>query len=124
MRSAPDSTIDDAPIVPVRSVLRPSTYRALAVVAKDKGLEDVGAVLARLAELSLQPKAARRVKRRRRTPEEFAAIDARIRALNAQGMSDGRIARALGLPQPLVSQRRRGMGLESPTPRAPRGAKA
>ncbi|MEA1264174.1 hypothetical protein MicroSTF_14115 [Microbacterium sp. STF-2] len=124
MRTAPDLTIDDSPIVPVRAMLRPSTYRALAAVAKEKRLEDVGAVLARLAELSLQPKASRRVQRRRRTPEEYAAIDARVRALNEQRMSDGRIAKALGLSQPLVSQRRRGMGLESPTPRPARGPKA
>ena len=124
MRITPDPTIDDSPIVSVRSMLRPSVYRTLAAVAKDKGLEDVGAVLARLAELSVQPKAAHRAKRRRRTPEEYDAIDARVRALNAQRMSDGRIAKALGLSQPLVSQRRRGMGLESPTPRPPRSPKA
>lgn len=124
MRITPGPTIDDSPIVLVRSMLRPSVYRALAAVAKDKGLEDVGTVLARLAELSVQPKAARRAKRRRRTPEEYAAIDARVHGLNAQRMSDGRIAKALGLSQPLVSQRRRGMGLESPTPRPPRSPKA
>ncbi len=116
--------IDDSPMVPVRSILRPSTYRALAAVAREKGVEDVGTLLARLAELSIQPRAPRRQKRKRRTAEEFAEIDRRIRELNAQRISDGRIAKTLGLPQPLVSQRRRGMDLESPTPRAPRGVKA
>ncbi|WP_313366626.1 hypothetical protein [Microbacterium sp.] len=118
------TTLDDAPIVPVRVVLRPSTYRALAEVAKAKGIEDVGTLLSRLADLSLQPKAARSAKRRRRTDEEWAEIDLRIRALNGQRMSDGRIAKALGLPQPTVSLRRRGMELESPAPRAPRGEAA
>ena len=122
MRAAP--VLDDSPIVPVRTVLRPSTYRALAQVANAKGLEDVGTLLSRLADLSLQPKAARSTKRRRRTAEEWVEIDGRIRALNAQRMSDGRIAKSLGLPQPTVSARRRGMGLESPTPRPPRDAAA
>ncbi|MDR6142053.1 hypothetical protein QE375_001607 [Microbacterium foliorum] len=116
--------LDDAPIVPVRAVLRPSTYRTLAEVAKTKGIEDVGALLSRLADLSITPKAARSTRRRRRTAEEWAEIDRRIRALNGQRMSDGRIAKTLGLPQPTVSLRRRGMELESPTPRAPRGVDA
>lgn len=114
----------DAPIVPVRSVLRPSTYRALDAVAKAKGIEDVGTLLSRLADLSVRPKAARSTRRRRRTAEEWAEIDRRIRALNGERMSDGRIAKTLGLSQPTVSLRRRGMELESPTPRAPRGVDA
>lgn len=116
--------IDDSPIVPVRSVLRPSTYRALDAVAKAKGLADVGAVLARLAELSLQPKVPPKAKRRRRTAEEWGEIDRRIRALNAQRLSDCRIAKTLGLAQPVVSARRRGMDLESPTPRSVRSTEA
>lgn len=122
MRTTP--VLDDSPIVPVRAILRPSTYRALAEVAKAKGLEDVGALLTRLADLSLRPKATRTRERRRRTAEEWAEIDRRIRALNAQRMSDGRIAKALGLAQPVVSKRRRGMSLESPTPRSPRSVEA
>ena len=121
MRTKP--VVDDSHIVPVRTMLRPSTYRALAAVAHDRGIEDVGTLLSRLADLSLQPKAAPARKRRRRTAEEFAEIDRRVRELNAQRMSDGRIAKALGLPQPLVSARRRGMGIESPTPRPPRSGK-
>lgn len=117
-------TLDDAPIVPVRSVLRPSTYRALAEVAKAKGIEDVGTLLSRLADLSIQPKAARSPRRRRRTAEEWAELDGRIRELNGQRLSDGRIAKALGLAQPTVSLRRRGMELESPTPRPTRGETA
>lgn len=108
---------DDSPIVPVRTMLRPSTYRALAEVAKEKGIEDVGTLLTRLADLSLHRKTPAKPKRRQRTPEEWAEIDARIRDLNGQRMSDGRIAKELGLPQPTVSLRRRGMHLESPTPR-------
>lgn len=110
-------TLDDARIVPARAVLRPSTYRALAEVAKAKVIKDVGALLSRLADLSITPKAARSMKRLRRTAEEWAEIDRRIRAPNGQSMSDGRIAKALRLPQPTVSLRRRGIDLESPMPR-------
>lgn len=44
---------------------------------------------------------------------------ARVRELNAEGWSDSRIAKELGRNQASVSEHRRSMGLESPTPRHP-----
>jgi len=111
--------IDDSPLVPVHSVLRPSTFRAFAARARELGVDDVGTLLSLLADRSLRPKPEPAPHRRRRTAEEWARIDGRIAELNGQGLSDGGIAKVLKLSQPQVSSRRRGMGLESPSSQVP-----
>lgn len=106
--SAPAPVDIDTACVLVRTDLRPSTYRVLAAYAKEQHL-DVGAVLSALAD-----RAVRKPSRRRSGDE----VDAQIRALNAQGVSDNRIAKQIGLAQSSVSRRRRLMRLEPPRPRS------
>jgi hypothetical protein len=55
--ATPLPSVED-PIVPIRSWLRPSTYRALARIAEARGLQDVGALLSQLGDHVV--KAARR----------------------------------------------------------------
>ncbi|MDF2576180.1 MAG: hypothetical protein K0S05_3092 [Agromyces sp.] len=97
---------EDAPCVLVRTDLRPSTFRAFEAEAKRRKVT-VAELLSTLADAAV---------RRRRKPA--ADFDARIRALNEEGLSDNRIAKCLGISQSTVSGRRRRLGLESPTPRA------
>lgn len=104
---APTPVEVDAACVLVRVDLRPSTYRAIAAYAKEQHLE-VGAVLSALADHAVRSTPARR-----REDE----VDARIRALNAQGWSDNRISKEIGMAQSSVSRRRRLMRLNPPRPR-------
>lgn len=99
----------DDPCIPVRAVLRPSTYRVFAEHARAIGT-DVPTLLSRLADISVRPDDKRRAR-----DEE---IDSRIRELNAQACSDAKIARQIGLAQSTVSRRRAAMGLLPPKPRA------
>jgi transcriptional regulator with GAF, ATPase, and Fis domain len=92
---------DDEPSVPIRILLRPSTYRAFDRTAHRLGLPDVATLLSRLADRSV----------------ERDRIDARIRELNAQQWSDNRIAKELGIAQSSISRRRRRLGIQSATPR-------
>ncbi|SDR71971.1 AsnC family protein [Microbacterium paraoxydans] len=132
----PVDSIDDSPAVLVRAVLRPSTYKAFARHAKELHIE-VGDLLSRLADRAVgtaplaapeptvapvepgpKPIAARGGTRGRPVHVEDP-IDRRIRTLNADGLTDTAIARAVGMSQPSVSRRRRLLGLQSPRPRGP-----
>lgn len=104
----PADTVDDTPCVDVRVRLRPSTYRAFALRGKELGVAEVGELLSRLADRALGPRV---------NAED--PIDRRIRTLNADGLTDTAIARAVGMSQPTVSRRRRALGLQSPRPRGP-----
>lgn len=108
----------DEPCVPVKALLRPSTYRVFAGHAKAMGLE-VGDLLSRLADRAVKP-ADLPVAPKTRRPRAEDAIDARIRELNAQHMNDTEIAKIIGMSQPSTSGRRRRLGLESPTPKGGR----
>ncbi len=127
---------DDSPAVLVRAVLRPSTYKAFARHAKELHLE-VGDLLSRLADRAVGtaplPAPAPTVAPVEPTPKPTDErggtrgrpvhvedpIDRRIRTLNADGLTDTAIARAVGMSQPSVSRRRRLLGLQSPRPRGP-----
>jgi hypothetical protein len=91
----------DEPCIPVRILLRPSTYRVFDKTARALGFRDVAALLSRMADRSV----------------ERDRVDAQIREMNGAGMSDNRIARELGIAQSAVSRRRKRLGLASPTPR-------
>lgn len=105
---APAPVSIDSACVLVRTDLRPSTYRALERYAREHRTT-VGAVLSLIADRAVQPKTRR--------PRVGDDVDARIRELNAQGLSDNKIAKQLGIAQSTVSARRRRMRIESPTPR-------
>lgn len=110
--------IDDTACILVRADLRPSTYQALARFAKENHTT-VGVILSTLADRAIrpEPKPQREQAARRRRTRAADELDDRIRALNAAGLSDNKIAKQIGLAQSSVSRRRRIMRLESPTPR-------
>ena len=111
--------MSDEPCVPVKALLRPSTYRVFAGHAKAMGLE-VGDLLSRLADRAVKP-ADLATEPKPRRPRAEDAIDARIRELNAQHLNDTEIAKIIGMSQPNTSgRRRRRLGLESPTPKGGR----
>lgn len=88
----------DNPCVPVRSLLRPSTYRALAPIAEARGT-DVGGLLALLADRSITPKPAT-AKRRGPARQYLRATQEQldtVRRMNRDGATDGEIAAALGI---------------------------
>lgn len=99
---------DDTPCVLVRADLRPSTYQVLTAAAKDRGMT-VGDLLSRLADKATAkaPQPARK-KYVRVTPE----LEARIRALHADGLTDSSIARRIGISQGSASRHARRLGLE------------
>ena len=132
----PIDPIDDSPAVLVRALVRPSTYKAFARHAKELHLE-VGDLLSRLADRAVGtaplPAPAPTVAPVEPTPKPTDErggtrgrpvhvedpIDRRIRILNADGLTDTAIARAVGMSQPSVSRRRRLLGLQSPRPGGP-----
>lgn len=112
---AMSGVVDDSPIVPIRSMLRPSTYRAFAARAKELNV-DVPTLISRLADHAIRPPEPRRAAQRVGGPVRLPrdAVDRRIVELNAQRANDSAIALDLGMHQTAVSRRRRLMGLESP----------
>jgi len=107
--------IDDSPIVPVRSSLRPSTFRIFDARARELGV-DIGVLLSRLADRAVTPKPRRRAAAKPLTATRSAVdeVDRRIVELNAQRLSDRQIGERVGLHQTAVSRRRRLMGIPSP----------
>lgn len=89
------SAAADAPCVPVRSLLRPSTYRALAPIAEQRGT-DVGGLLALLADRSIAPKPQPEPTPRRYFRATQEQLDA-VRRMNRDGDTDAEIAEALGI---------------------------
>lgn len=85
----------NSPCVPVRSMLRPSTYRALAPIAEQRGT-DVGGLLALLADRSIAPKPKPEPKPRRYFRATQEQLDT-VRRMNREGATDGEIADALGI---------------------------
>lgn len=119
---------DDTPCVWVKTDLRPSTYRALDVFAKANGTT-VAVVLSRIADRAVaanrtpSPTPAPQRKPQpvqQPTRQPATRTDKRIAALNAEGWSDNRIAKDIGMAQSTVSKHRRELGLLSPSPRAAR----
>ena len=102
----------DERIVPIRTMLRASTYRALAAAAEQRGT-DVGGLLSLMADRSVTPKPAKPTKREhtagtrrylRATPELLE----RIRLMSqVERMRDSQIADALALTHSQVAYLRR-----------------
>jgi len=111
----PAPVVDDSACVLIRVNLRPSTYRTFALHGRELGVE-VGELLSRLADRAVRPIDQPRARRRGASGED--AIDKRIRELNAQRLSDNRIAAMIGMAQSAISKRRRRLGLEPPVPRS------
>lgn len=113
------------PIVPIRTLLRPATYRALEVVARERDTT-VGSLLSLLADRAVAPPAPKPrpapADRQPKRPDVDWTPDLldRLRALNAARVSDTQIARQLSLPQPSVSRQLRSMGCPSPYARPKR----
>lgn len=113
---------DDSPCVLVRTDLRMSTYQAFARAAKARGVE-IGTLLSELADRAVvNPKRVTAEQPRRPRRAMTDELREQIRGMNAQGMSDGAIARALDMPQPSVSLCRRTLGLTSPSKYARKAA--
>ena len=115
MSQRPARQLDDSPIVPIRSTLRPSTFRIFDAHARELGV-DVGELLSRLADRAVTPKPRRRAASKPVTSTRPPAdeVDRRIVELNAQLLCDREIGERVGLHQTAVSRRRRLMGLASP----------
>lgn len=113
--------IDDNACVLVRVNLRPSTYQAFARHAKELHV-DVGDLLSRIADRAVKP--APIAPHAEPKPQRLRSedLDARIRELNAQGLTDMAISKFIGISQTSTSRRRRLLGLESPRPRTYRAA--
>lgn len=88
--------------IPIHTWLKPSTYRAYETLAKQHETT-IAVLLARLAEQALKPKAGSRV-----TGTRYVE---RIRELHAQGWSDNRIAKALGVTATSIGNQRRKLRL-------------
>jgi len=106
-QSMPDP--DAPPSVLVKTFLRPYTYRQLTGHAAQRGLT-LSELLSLLADASLRPVDGLPARRRRNT-RRVADYDAEIRAMNADGMNDSQIGRALGFTPTTIRSRRDAMGL-------------
>lgn len=96
--------MQEQPAVPLRTLLRPSTYRVFRVKAAELGTTPE-VLLSRLADAAVKP---RTELGRRAAGKE---LDAKIRAMNAQKVSDNEISRRLGVALSTVARHRNAMGL-------------
>jgi len=90
---------DDEPCVQVRTLLRPSTYRAFMAKSSATGL-DVGLLLSLVADGAVANRRA-----------DVRPPESRIRELNAAGLSDSKIAQRMDMPRSTVSNIRERLGL-------------
>lgn len=104
--------LPEMPCIPVRTMLRPATYRVFRVKATEMGTTPE-ALLSRLADQAVKP----RGKSAKAAASDL--LDKRITALNATGMSDNAIARELGIALSTASRRRNELKL----PRVGRGGR-
>lgn len=91
--------------IPIKTWLRAATYRRLSAIARAYNVPDVGTLLERLAERAVSaPAPATRRAYVRVTPE----LRARIRQLQADGLTRAQIAAELGLSVSSVKNHTRG----------------
>ncbi|MDQ7877338.1 hypothetical protein Q9R08_05040 [Microbacterium sp. QXD-8] len=105
------------PTVPVRTYLRPWTYRQFEQRAKATG-RTVAEVLSALADAAVPPRPDRPAQvggeKPMRRSKALPGTDDRIRDLNAAAFTDGEIAQRIGMSLSWTRTRRGALGLESP----------